>query len=233
MNVIALIPARSGSKRIPGKNLKTLGGKPLLVWSILAAQVSELISQIYVSSDSDVILDIAKVNGATPIKRPAGLAGDLSPDLDVVSHLLNSFPGIKPDLVAYLRPTTPFRSSALIDMAISNFEMTIGGVSPSALRSVEKEPETSFKSFTLGLGNRLDGIAGATVEEAGQCNQEFEPTYKGNGYIDIIRPCTVANGMCWGDEVMGFETPPVIELDIMDDWERAENHILMRGGKVL
>ncbi|MGB9578379.1 MAG: acylneuraminate cytidylyltransferase family protein, partial [Halothiobacillaceae bacterium] len=110
LNVLALIPARGGSKGLPGKNLRALGGKPLIQWSIEAAQRSRFVTRVVVSSDDPTILTAARAAGAeTPFVRPAELAQDDTSSIDVVFHALDQLPPF--DWVVLLQPTSPLRTS--------------------------------------------------------------------------------------------------------------------------
>jgi len=128
MNVLAIVPARGGSKGLPGKNLRKLAGRPLLEWSIVAATQSARVSTVAVSSDSDEILAVAAAcGGAELIKRPADLATDTAstdavmvPAVDVMTER----DGARPDLVVLLQPTVPVRSPGLVDACIDRLEAT-------------------------------------------------------------------------------------------------------------
>ena len=111
--VLALIPARGGSKGVPGKNLRPLAGLPMIGWSILAARHADAFDRVVVSTDSVEIADLSKSFGAeVPFLRPAALAQDRSPDRDYVMHALDAFrdEGREPTHIAILRPTTPIRA---------------------------------------------------------------------------------------------------------------------------
>src|SRR4051794_19542770 len=120
--VIALIPARGGSKGIPRKNVVEIAGKPLIAWSILQALESTRITRVVVSTEDGEIAAVAEEWGAeVPFVRPAEHAGDLSPDIDVVRHALEFFAEHEssvPELVVHLRPTGPVRRVADIDAAV-------------------------------------------------------------------------------------------------------------------
>lgn len=117
MRVIAIIPARGGSKGIPGKNTRQLAGKPLLVHAIAQARAVSDIDEVYVSSEDSAILLLAEQYGALGVKRPAELAGDFSPSEDALKHVLSALV-IKPDIVVMLQATSPIRRPAHIKRAI-------------------------------------------------------------------------------------------------------------------
>src|SRR3989344_426118 len=122
--IIALIPARGGSKGIPKKNIIALAGFPLIAYSIAAAKLSKYISRVIVSTDSQEIADIATKYGAeVPFTRPAEFSGDTATDFSIVKHAvewLQDHENFEPEHVVFLRPTTPLRDPALIDSAVEN-----------------------------------------------------------------------------------------------------------------
>ncbi len=126
MKIIAIIPARSGSKGIPNKNIKLYKGKPLLAHSILQALQSKYITEVYVSTDSQEYKEIALEYGAlVPFLRPPQFSEDLSPDIDLFNHFLvhyhENINTIYPDIIVQLRPTYPNRTVELIDNCIEIF----------------------------------------------------------------------------------------------------------------
>ena len=134
---VALVPARAGSKRVPGKNVRPLAGHPLVAYTIAAALESGVFDAVVVSTDSAEIAEIARHYGAEcPFLRPAGLAGDLSPDIDWVRHALDSLAegGRAWDCFSILRPTSPFRQAATIRRAWDEFT---AAQAVDSLRAVE------------------------------------------------------------------------------------------------
>lgn len=116
--IIGLIPARAGSKGVPGKNIKMIYGKPLILWTIERALESKMLDHVIVSTDSKVIADIAKKAGAEVLIRPAELATDTASTQDVMIHALKNYPA---DILVLLQPTSPCRSESLIDECIKEF----------------------------------------------------------------------------------------------------------------
>jgi CMP-N,N'-diacetyllegionaminic acid synthase len=151
---VALIPARAGSKRVPDKNVAPLAGHPLVAYSIAAARDSGVFDAVIVSTDSERYADIARYYGAeVPVLRPVELAGDRSPDIEWVEHMLDALEaaGRRFDVFSILRPTSPFRQPATIRRAWSAF-----GEDPCAdsLRAVEKCQQHPGKMW-IKRGNRL------------------------------------------------------------------------------
>ena len=120
INIIVIIPARGGSKGIPGKNIKNFEGKPLISHSIEYAQDSELINEIYVSTDDHQIAHISKTAGAKIINRPTKLATDTSTTESAIEHALNNIDNL-PDIIVLLQPTSPLRPKKSLDLIINKF----------------------------------------------------------------------------------------------------------------
>lgn len=119
MNVLGLIPARGGSKRVPGKNMRMLGGKPLIAWTIEAAICAGSLDRVVVSSEDEDILVTAQEWGAEIIDRPAWLASSAASSYDVVRHAIKALDLSAGDIIALLQPTSPFRTAGDIDAACS------------------------------------------------------------------------------------------------------------------
>jgi len=148
-NIVALIPARSGSKGVPNKNIKLLAGFPLIAYSIKAALKSKLIDRVIVSTDSKEYAEIAREYGAeVPFLRPNEFSGDRATDTQFFKHAIYWFKeneGEVPEYFAHIRPTTPLRNPQVIDAALKSFM----GSDFTALRSVHKMSESSYKSFEI------------------------------------------------------------------------------------
>lgn len=205
-----LIPSRAGSKRVKDKNIRLLGRHPLLAYSIFAARECQL--PAYVSTDSAEYAAIARDYGANVLMRSAELASDNATDLDVIEHFLANE---HCDLVVYLRPTTPFR---LPDMILEAVEI-MSGTAYDSLRSVEEMDETAYKCFTITAGI-LRPLTPIDITDAP--NQSLQPTFKPNGYVDIVRSDIVKRGALWGSGRYAFITPKTVEIDTEDDFEYAE-----------
>ncbi len=222
--ITALIPARGGSVRIPGKNMMKVGDATLLGWAISAAHASVEIDDVVVSSDDELILDRARELGAEIISRPDELAGDDATDYDVVNHFLDYVDKWQQwkgeiEMVVYLRPTTPLRRVAWIDDAISRFKQL---KACSGLRSVHQMSESAFKCFTMDSGGRLGRLGGEVdVDLANMPDHNYERTYKPNGAVDIMRPSVIRQGATFGDNCFGYLTPWTVEIDTPADLEYA------------
>ena len=148
----AIIPARSGSKAVPDKNIMKLDGHPLIAYSIVAAKKCSYIDRVIVSTDSKEYGEIALEYGAeVPFLRPSEISSDSSTDLQFFQHALDWFrkySDCSPEYFVHLRPTTPIRDSEIIDDAILSFKNS----NHSALRSVHKMSDTSYKTFEVEDG---------------------------------------------------------------------------------
>jgi N-acylneuraminate cytidylyltransferase len=188
LKVLALIPARGGSKSVPRKNIRPVGGRPLIAWSIEHARRALLIDRVVVTTDDAEIADIARRWGAeVPFLRPADIAGDRSTDIEYHQHALRWLAGeegYRPDLVVNLRPAMPVRRIATIDRAISTL-----AARPDAdsLRSVTLASQTPYKMWRIGSDGLLDPIAAlaGTAEPYNLPRQMLPPVYWQDGYIDI------------------------------------------------
>lgn len=223
-DIVAIIPARSGSKGVPNKNIKQINGIPLIAFSIAVAKKSSLIDRVIVSTDSIEYAEIALEYGAeVPFMRPNEISGDNAIDNQFIEHAINWFEeneNYLPRFFAHLRPTTPIRSPKVIDEAIKGFI----GSSYTALRSCHKMSESSYKTFEIE-DNQLKCLFNGSfeIESANQSRQSYPTTYNANGYIDIIRTSLVKNqGLIHGDRVQAFITEPTYELDEASDFELLE-----------
>ena len=222
--IVALIPARSGSKGVPGKNIKPLAGFPLIAYSIKAALKSKLIDRVIVSTDSEEYANIAREYGAeVPFLRPSELSGDKAADTDFFKHAIDWFTeneGEVPEYFAHLRPTTPLREPNVIDTALKSFI----GSDFTALRSVHKMTESSYKSFEIEDG-KLKCLCGGNfdIESANLARQAYPSTYDANGYIDVVRSeMVIQKNLIHSDRVQAYVTDVSYEIDELSDIDFLE-----------
>ena len=221
--IVGIVPARSGSKGVVDKNIKVLGGHPLLSWSIKAAQCSTLIQEVLVTSDSPTYLSQADNDAADfLLLRPVEIAQDHSTDTEYIEHALNFFAqrGAVPEYLVQLRPTSPVRNPSVIDRALELFLKHVKNGGATSLRSVHEMPESAYKSFERSADGRLKPVGVSMTgksqdfEISNQPRQTFPLTYSGNGYVDIVLvEQFLDTGLIYGDNVLGFETEPVLEVD--------------------
>jgi CMP-N,N'-diacetyllegionaminic acid synthase len=224
--VIALIPARSGSKGVPNKNTRHVGGHALIEWSISACKKSKHIDRVIVSTDSIEYQTMCRNFGAeVPFLRPAEISGDRSTDYEFVLHALDwlSANGGEPDYIVHIRPTTPLRAPELIDAAIESF--LNAGARATALRSVHEMAESAYKTFEIGLNGQLKslGSANTALDAANNARQGFPKTYIANGYVDVLSTAFIRqHQLLHGDHVIPFVTPTALEVDVEDDFNLIE-----------
>lgn len=220
-NIVAIIPARSGSKGVKDKNIYPLAGKPLLAYSVRAALLANSIDEVFISTDSTEYAQLAKSYGASaPFIRPAELSTDISSDRDFVLHFLAWYQevnGLYPRCLVHLRPTTPLRDPSIIDLAIAMIKNT--SEKATCLRSVHEMSETAYKCFEIE-DNQLVSVF--SREKNLDCSnlprQAYQKTYQPNGYVDILKTEHVLSGEgLSGSHVLAFETPVVTEIDTIDD----------------
>lgn len=183
MKVIAFIPARAGSKGIPNKNLIDVAGKPLIQWTIEAAQKSNKIDTVVVTSDGDSILDFSKkFKGITILKRPNNLALDNTPTVPVILHAIEELK-ISADEYSHLillQPTSPLRDDKDIDKAIQS----LNNSNATALISVVEPNHHPLKSFVKNSEGFLEGLVNNTYPFTPR--QELPDAYLPNGAIYIV-----------------------------------------------
>lgn len=224
-SVIALIPARSGSKGVSHKNIRKLGDHPLIEWSIAACKAATSINSTIVSTDSEEYARISGELGAeVPFLRPSELSGDHSTDYDFIKHALDWFAlnGGEPEYIVHIRPTTPFRAPELIDKAVETF---LNNPQATALRSVHPMSESAYKTFEIAPSGQLKRIASDSTEldVANNARQQFPSTYIANGYVDVLSTQFIRKmQLIHGDYVVPFITPVVGEIDTEDDFARLE-----------
>ena len=226
-SVVALIPARQGSKRVPGKNVRVLGQHSLLAYSIAAAFESRVFEAVIVSTDSEEIADLARHYGAeVPFLRPAAFAGDTSPDIEWLDHLLKELKGKGRawDCFSLLRPTSPFRSAATIARAWKLF-MSQDGV--DSLRAVEKCTQHPGKMWVV-RGQRMVPLLPFGLAEQPWHSTPYQAlpvVYVQNASLEIAWTRVVIEQRSIAGEVLvPFVTEGYEGFDINDarDWIVAE-----------
>jgi YrbI family 3-deoxy-D-manno-octulosonate 8-phosphate phosphatase len=235
--VLALVPARGGSKGIPRKNIRPFAGYPLIAYSIAAGFQAERITRVIVSTDDEEIAAIARRYGAEiPFIRPAELAQDRSTDLPVFRHALTWLAECEdyhPEVVVHLRPTTPIRPPGLVDQSI---RLLLEHPEADSIRGITPVRDTPYKMWVMEAEDRpikplitAPGIA----ESYNSPRQSLPPTYQHTGLIDAIRPATILeqNSMT-GKTILPliFDSAYAADLDTPQDWFHAEG-IVLRGNR--
>jgi len=231
MLVYAVIPARSGSKGVPHKNIRALYGHPLLAWSVVAALGCRHIDRTFVSTDSREYADIAVKYGAeVPFLRPSALADDASKDSDFLLHIIQWWQqnGImQPEFIVLLRPTTPLRESTILDEAIQ--KMQILSSDATSLCSGFELPESPVKNFALGDDGMFYGFMGDAYLSLSR--QECPKAYLWDGYIDILRTKQIVSFPedIYGSQRLAMITPPGVEIDTIEEFELIEFLVHKKG----
>ena len=224
---IAMIPARGGSKRVAGKNIRPLGGHPVIAYTIAAALKSGVFADVIVSTDADEYAAVAKKYGAdVPFMRPAELAGDLSPDIEWVEHALTSLrdDGREYDAFSILRPTSPFRTPHTIGRAWAEFTAEDG---VDSLRAVERCKQHPGKMWVV-RGRRMTPVLpfanGAHPWHSSQY-QALPEVHVQNASLEMAWTRVVFDThTIAGHVVMPFFTQGIEGFDVNtpDDWALAE-----------
>ena len=226
LRVDAVIPARSGSKGVPGKNLRPLGGIPLLAHSIGAARGAECVSRVLVSTDTPAIAEVAGQYGAeSPFLRPAALSGDTSPVADAVRHLVETI-SQRPDYLLLLQPTSPFRTSEDIDEA---FRLLLRS-GAEAVVSVCEAASHPYLCRTVGEGGVLAPFIESPLNTARR--QDLPPVYVLNGAVYLIRTDRFleTNSFCPpGAVAYVMPTERSVDIDTEADFQQAE-FLMKQGG---
>ena len=220
MNIIAIIPARGGSKGIPQKNIIDLGGLPLLAWSIRVARAAKVLDEVYVSTDDDEIAKIAKEYGArVPFLRPKELATDKATTVDAISHFILKLKleNNCPDIVVLLQPTQPFRSVETIIKAIEAYKLTGSGV-VSVSRVAEHPVLMRYFDKSTSVLTRLLGNVNSTVRR-----QDFSEVYRVNGAVYVNSVEDYLQKKSLNDNPIGVITTELegVDIDTLDDIDYA------------
>lgn len=231
MEVLAIIPARGGSKSIPKKNIKLLAGKPLIAWSICEAKKSKFITRLIVSTDDPMIAELALSLGAeVPFLRPAQISGDLSTDVEFLEHALD-FLKIKedyePEIVVRLPPTSPLRTAEHIDMGI---EILISIPEADSVRPITKALKHPYKMWKISEDTRfiepfLSKSITKMAEPYNSPRQLLPDVYVHTGAMDVMRLQTILKKHSTSGEKVAYffmESEYSINIDEPLDFELAE-----------
>ena len=232
--ILAVIPARSGSKTVSHKNIKDLNGKPLLAYSIEHALQSKLISRIIVSTDDEEYAEIARIHGAeAPFIRPKELAEDLSEDIEVFHHALRWLKENElyiPEICVHLRPTHPIRKINDIDKMI---EILMENPDIDSVRSVSKAQETPFKMWFFREDDSSEMVPVIKSHELyNKPRQCLRQAFIQNACVDVIRSSTILgkNSMT-GNKIYGYIMNYHYDIDTEEDFLRASLHLKLKTGK--
>ena len=234
--VLALIPARAGSKSVPDKNVRLLNGKPLMAYSIEHALRCPLIGRVIVSTDSKEYADIAREYGAeVPFLRPSEYAQDDSLDIEVFIHALNYLKqkeNYAPDIVVQLRPTYPVRNVKDIERMIT---MLDGDEEADSVRCIVPAKEIAYKMWRKSDNKQIQPILRDITEAYNMPRQKLPPVFYQNACIDVVRYDTIIKKHSMsGNKILGYEMQHNFDIDTEDEFHRAELYLsLLEGNKKL
>jgi len=226
--VVAIVPARGGSKSIPRKNLRLFAGHPLLAYSIAAGLQAQTVDRVIVSTDDEEIAEVARRYGAdVPFLRPAALAADATTDLPVFQHALSWLgeqEGFKPELVVQLRPTSPVRPPGLVDQAVS---LLAGHTEADSVRGVVPAGQNPHKMWRISKDERLEPLlrVRGIAEPYNAPRQALPATYWQTGHIDVARRRTILDGGSMSGRVILpviIDPAYTVDIDTLRDWQRGE-----------
>lgn len=227
--VLAIIPARGGSKGIPRKNIRIFAGHPMITYSIAAAHHSEVVTRTIVSTDDDEIAAVARQYGAeVPFLRPVELAQDNTVDLPVFEHVLNwlsDHESYSPDVVVQLRPTSPLRPRNLVDDAVG---LLLSHPEADSVRGVVPAGQNPYKMWRIDPGSgqmapllTVDGVP----EPYNAPRQNLPPVHWQTGHIDAVRPETILVKKSMSGSVilpLLIDSRYSVDIDTLYDWRRYE-----------
>ena len=239
--VLALIPARGGSKSIPRKNVRPFAGHPLIAYSIAAGLAAQTITRVVVSTDDEEIAAIARSYGAeAPFLRPVEYSQDDTPDLPVFQHALvwlSEQEGYQPEIVVQLRPTSPLRHVEHIDQAVYRL---LERPEADAIRAVCIPFQNPFKMWRIGADGFMRPLLENVWVGGALCNEPYNmprqalpEVYWQTGYVDAAWTDTLLTGNSMtGERILPLMIDPSqwIDIDSPDDWRRAER--MLESGEI-
>jgi len=222
MKVLALIPARGGSKRLPGKNIRDFGGRPLIAWSVEVVHGIPDICEVLVSTDDAAIAEVAVAAGAwVPWFRPSELATDSASSVDVALHALDWYETLRGpvDALLLLQPTSPLRTRSTVQRGLELFNTS----ARSAVVAVSPVQSHPYWCFRIEDGQLQPFVAGVEVLRR---SQDLPPAFALNGALYIIAPSTLRTMRSFvpdGTRALLIDNPyEAIDIDTELDWRLAE-----------
>ena len=223
MRVLGLIPARGGSKGVSRKNVRLLGGKPLVQWTIDAALAARALASVVVSTDDEEIALIGRGLGASvPFLRPVELAADDTPTLPVVQHAVHWLEqrGDRFDAICLLQPTSPFRTSLEIDACVE----LLASSDADAVLTIREVPQ-EYNPHWVYFREHDGSLRLSTGESQPVARRQLLPAaFHREGSVYVTRRDVVVGGSLYGSRVIGYEIlrTNTINIDTPQDWLRAE-----------
>lgn len=231
MNVLAIIPARSGSKSVKDKNIRMMNGKPMLAYSIEHALSSEKINRVIVSTDSERYGAIALKYGAeVPFLRPAEISGDTSLDIEVFEHALNFLKDKEsyvPDVVVQLRPTYPIRNTEDIDRMV---QMLADDLTIDSVRCIVPAKEVAYKMWRLGDDGIITPLLTDIPEAYNMPRQQLPKIYYQNACIDVVRTKVITQQHSMsGKRIKGYIMEHNFDIDTEEEFLNAEKYLASKA----
>ena len=225
--VVAIIPARGGSKGLPGKNIRLLGEHPLIAYSVASCLAASKIDRVIVSTDNQQIADVACAYGAeAPFLRPAELSTDLAPDFPLFAHALQwlqQHESYEPSIVVQVRPTTPFRPQGFLDQSV---ELLQSDAMADSVRAVTRPNQNPYKMWTCDDQSYLNPLVPSEHAEPYNMPRQLLPqAVWQTGHVDVIRRETILNKeSLTGDCIKSVlvDSAFVVDIDRLDDLQYAE-----------
>jgi N-acylneuraminate cytidylyltransferase len=238
--ILALIPARGGSKGIPRKNIRIFAGYPLIAWSIAAGLQAKSISRVIVSTDDEEIAEVARTHGAeVPFLRPKELAQDRTADFPVFVHalkLLEDIEAYRPNIVVQLRPTSPIRPVDCVDSAV---RILVEHPDADSVRGVVPAAQNPYKMWRFN-GHEKPMAPLLKVEGIGEpynAPRQILPTaYWQTGHIDAIRASTIARKHSLTGSVvypLVIDSRYIVDIDTLADWSKYESLVYSSGLEIV
>lgn len=230
--VLAIIPARSGSKSVKDKNIRLIDGKPMIAYSIEHALQAECIDRVIVSTDSEDYAKIAREYGAeTPFLRPAEYATDTALDIEVFEHALNYLKeeeGYEPELVVQLRPTYPIRRIEDIEKMVQYMREH---PDVDSMRCIAPAKEIAYKMWHQDEEGMLSPIMTDIPECYNMPRQQLPKVYYQNACIDVARAevITKQHSMS-GKKIAGYEMDENFDIDTEEEFQKAEEYLRIKNG---
>lgn len=227
MKLVAVIPARGGSKSIPRKNIQPLAGKPLLAYAVEYARKCCLVDRVIVSTDCEDIAEIAISAGAeVPFLRPEELATDLSQDFGFMCHAADwlATESYACDALALLRPTSPLRPDGLIERAVSLLETNQDATSIRTVAEVEQHPFRAWRICSSENGDGpIESVIAGVEEPYNLPRQQLPRCFYQTGDLEVVRVSTLMQGSVSGDRVypLIIDSTEMFDIDSWVDLERA------------
>ena len=208
--VVAIVPARGGSKGVPNKNRRQVAGLPLISYTLRAASKATCLDRIVVTTDDPEIAEIARAEGAEVVIRPPDISGDASPVIEAVRHALAALEaqdGFSPDVVVLLQPTSPFREPGDIDAAVKLYRDEHNRAVCSVYRCEDNHPARMYRIEAGRLVSLFPDLAARR-------RQDLPPVFHRNGSLYVFGQREVESGQIIGEDMVPYVMPPSSAVNI-------------------